>query len=112
MLAMTLDEIDRRARDLSERLGGIRGVRAALVDGASTTGGGSAPASALPTRLVRVTVDGLRAAALEEALRRGATPVVGRVQNDAVVLDLRTVGPDEIDGLVEAVRAAAARLDP
>jgi L-seryl-tRNA(Ser) seleniumtransferase len=110
MLTMSIAEIDARARELSAQLAGLPGVRAVVIDGVSTTGGGSAPDSALPTRLVAVTVNGLSASALDAALRQAKTPVVARIQDDRVVVDVRTVRDDELSEIVDAVRTCGSRL--
>jgi L-seryl-tRNA(Ser) seleniumtransferase len=110
MLTMSIAEIDARARELSAQLAGLPGVRAVVIDGVSTTGGGSAPDSALPTRLVAVTVNGLSASALDAALRQAKTPVIARIQDDTVVVDVRTVRDDELSEIVDAVRTCGSRL--
>ena len=61
----------------------------------STVGGGSAPGSQLPTRLVEITKDGLTADQIEQYLRTLEPPVIARIQDDRVVLDLRTVLPGD-----------------
>ena len=104
MLAMPLEEIERRARALASSL---RGVTAVVIDGDSTIGGGSAPGSVIPTRLVAVTHPSLSAAQLEQQLRRHSTPIIARIVEDRVVFDLRTVAPDEDRAIVDAMRAAA-----
>jgi L-seryl-tRNA(Ser) seleniumtransferase len=91
MLTITTDELDGRARGVAQLLATSPGLTCRIVEGHSTTGGGSAPASALPTRLLAIERAGLSAAALEERLRRGDPPVIGRIENRGVVLDLRTV---------------------
>ena len=77
---------------MAERLDAA-GVRAEVVDGASAIGGGSAPGVELPTVLLAVEKDGLSADALEQRLRRLTPPVIARIENGRVVLDLRTVLP-------------------
>ena len=64
MMAMALDEIERRAETLAAALSNA-GLQTEIVDGFSTVGGGSAPGSQLPTRLVALT--------LPAAARRGAS---------------------------------------
>jgi L-seryl-tRNA(Ser) seleniumtransferase len=110
MLTMSIAELDARARDLSNQLAGLPGVRATVIDGASTTGGGSAPDSALPTRLVTVVVDGLSASALDAALRHARIPVVARIENDVVVIDVRTVRDDELSEILAAVKYVVGGL--
>ena len=103
MLALPLDDIDRRARAIVAHLTGAGGLRGEIRDGLSTTGGGSAPASTLPTRLVSLVMDGLSTAALEQRLRRADPPIVARIEDDRVVLDLRTVQEDEDEQIVAAL---------
>ena len=94
MLALAPDEIGGRAEALVSRINAA-GCRSRIVDGASTVGGGSAPGSTLPTRLVVLECDGLSADQLEARLRSLDPPVVARIENDRVVLDLRTVAPED-----------------
>jgi L-seryl-tRNA(Ser) seleniumtransferase len=91
MLTMSAGEIEARARRLISQLAEVPGLRAEMIDGFSTTGGGSAPGSALPTRLIAIEVGDLSATALETRLRKSDPPIVARIQDGRVVLDLRTV---------------------
>jgi L-seryl-tRNA(Ser) seleniumtransferase len=98
MAALGADEIGARAETVAERLRAA-GWRAEIVAGVSTIGGGSAPGSALPTRLVAIAREQLSADDLESALRRLDPPVIARVEEGRVVLDLRTVATEEDDAL-------------
>jgi L-seryl-tRNA(Ser) seleniumtransferase len=69
------------------------GVRIRIVDGASTIGGGSAPGSTLPTRLIEIEPQFESAQEIERHLRESEVPIIARIENDRVVLDLRTVDP-------------------
>jgi L-seryl-tRNA(Ser) seleniumtransferase len=80
------------------------GWRVEIVDGLSTIGGGSAPGSGLPTRLIALDRNGQSADALESQLRALDMPIIGRIENDRVVLDLRTVTEDEDEEVVTALR--------
>jgi L-seryl-tRNA(Ser) seleniumtransferase len=73
------------------------GVDAELSESVSVVGGGAAPGISLPSAAVSVP------AALAPALRAGRPPVVGRVDNDRCLLDLRTVAPADDPVLIEAV---------
>ncbi|OLE82026.1 MAG: L-seryl-tRNA(Sec) selenium transferase [Acidobacteria bacterium 13_1_20CM_2_65_9] len=95
MLTMTVDEIRARAETLASAIGRMRGWRAELVDGVSAVGGGSAPGVELPTCLVAIEKFGLTPDALEERLRRLTPPIIARIERDRLVLDLRTVLPDQ-----------------
>jgi L-seryl-tRNA(Ser) seleniumtransferase len=90
MLRLTRDEIGARADSLARHLHGS-GWQARVIDGASTIGGGSAPGTEIPTRLVELTRDGLTAEQIESHLRSLDPPLIARIVNDRVVLDLRTV---------------------
>jgi L-seryl-tRNA(Ser) seleniumtransferase len=85
--------VARRLRD--------RGVDAVAVECEAVVGGGAAPGVSLPSAAVGVP------AALAETLRSGRPPVVGRVENDRCLLDLRTVDPADDEVLASAVIAAA-----
>jgi L-seryl-tRNA(Ser) seleniumtransferase len=93
MMRISADEIGARADALTRALSGSS-VTATVGEGESTIGGGSAPGSAIPTRLVRLRHPTLSAAALEARLRSLDPAVIARIDNDQVVLDLRTVPPE------------------
>jgi L-seryl-tRNA(Ser) seleniumtransferase len=75
-----------------------------LMDGASVVGGGSAPETQLPTTLIGVTSERLGADEIEKRLRRNRPPVIVRIVEDRIVLDLRTVAPGDEKDLMEALR--------
>ncbi len=104
MMSMPLEVIERRARALAEALTG-RGIHATVADGESTIGGGSAPGSTLPTKVVVLDHPSLGPDEIEHRLRRHDVPIVARIQDDRVVLDLRTVDPLDDDVLVAACAA-------
>jgi L-seryl-tRNA(Ser) seleniumtransferase len=99
MIAMSPTEIERRATALAAHLHEV-GFATEIVDGASTIGGGSAPGSALPSRLLAIALPGETPDGLEAGLRRLDPPVIARIERDRLVLDLRTVLPaqDELLG--------------
>ena len=104
MLTMTADQVRTRAETLVAAIGRSAVWRAEIVAGASTVGGGSAPGLELPTWLVAVTHDDLSPNALEDRLRRLTPPVIARIEDHRVVLDLRTVLPDQDAGLAVLLR--------
>jgi len=99
MLAMTADEIRARAEALAAHVGSLPGWRAKIVAGASAVGGGSAPGVELPTWLVNVERHGLTPDGLAMRLRALTPPVIARIEGDRVLLDLRTVAPDQDEAL-------------
>src|SRR5262249_55527940 len=106
MLTTTAEEIRGRADVVAAQVGAIPGWRTGVVEGASAVGGGSAPGVELRTWLVVVEQDGVSPDALEEKLRRLKPPVIARIENDRVVLDLRTVPADQDATLAGLLRGA------
>jgi L-seryl-tRNA(Ser) seleniumtransferase len=100
MLAMTVDEIRARAETLAAAIRQMPGWRATLLGGVSAVGGGSAPGVELPTCLMAIEKQGLTPDALEERLRTLTPPVIARIERDRLLLDLRTVLPDQDPQLV------------
>jgi L-seryl-tRNA(Ser) seleniumtransferase len=110
-IAAKKDSIEERARALASELSGLDPALSADVrPGHSVIGGGSAPDVRLETVLVRVAHPAISAADLDRELRRHRPPVVARIEDDNVVLDLRTVEPDDEDVVKDAVIAAVERL--
>jgi L-seryl-tRNA(Ser) seleniumtransferase len=106
MLARTEAELEEAAARLVAALKEMPGVSAETAEDLSYVGSGSLPDQGLPTRVVRVRSASVRPEELARRLRTGLPSVFGRVKDDAVLLDLRTVLPDEVDELAGCVRAA------
>jgi len=90
MLHQPVEDVRARATRLASRLR-ASGWQATVIDGESAIGGGSAPGVTVPTALVRLAWPGWSADRLETWLRERDTPVIARIQDGAVVIDLRTV---------------------
>jgi len=108
MCALAPEEIGRRAKSVLESL--VRAgapLDAALEDGTSRVGGGAAPMRDLPTRLLAIRPREKSADAMERGLRKGIPPVVARIAEDRLLVDLRTVDPAEDEALAAALAAAA-----
>jgi L-seryl-tRNA(Ser) seleniumtransferase len=103
MLGLDTGAIERRAAALAAAIG-ANGWRTAIVDGVSTVGGGSAPGSELPTRLLVLERGDATAADIERRLRSLDPPVIARILDDRVVLDLRTVAESDDDRLAALLR--------
>lgn len=101
LLGTTEEELARRARRLQRRLKD-RGVPCRTRPTRAALGGGTTPAETLPSRAL-VLGGGQR---LADRLRAAAPPVVARIEDDEVVLDLRSVLPEEDSDLLEAVVTA------
>ncbi|MBT9149825.1 MAG: L-seryl-tRNA(Sec) selenium transferase [Dehalococcoidia bacterium] len=101
MIASSLSEIEVRAEQWARAVGD----RATTATGESTVGGGSLPGSTLPTRLVVIkTPPNLRVHDLAQKLRLEAMPIVGRIERNALVLDPRSVLPEEDAAVTQALR--------
>ena len=107
-LAASADAIGERTKNVVEAVGPLEHLRIEIADGYSTVGGGAAPATEIPTRVLSLTHATLSAHQLEEQLRKDPDiPVIARIVDDKVLLDLRTVPVDDEVLLIEAIR----RLD-
>jgi len=111
MIRMTAEEIEERSARL------LRAVETAvaaadaeieLTEGTSLVGGGSTPAQSLPTKVLRVASARHSATQLEKRLRKPAkgVPVIARIEERRLVIDLRTVFPEQEKSLEEALVAA------
>ena len=96
MLALTPVEIEQRARDLIEAVGPTKAVRLELRAGESTVGGGAGPTSTLPTTLIAISHPQESAEEIEHQLRTCSPPIISRISEGKVLLDLRTVLEDEL----------------
>ena len=103
MIAAPSADLKRRAEGWQSRLG-----RGELVEGRSTVGGGSLPEETLPTWLLSLLVP--HPSEFARRLRELDPPIVGRIMDDRLVLDPRTVLPDEEETLLAGL-AAALRAD-
>ena len=104
MISTLSGELEARAKRWQKRIGN----RGQVVRGFSTIGGGSLPGETLPTWLVALTADRLPGGAhgLASRLREAEPPVIARIEDDRVVLDPRTVLPDEESVLIESLKVA------
>jgi L-seryl-tRNA(Ser) seleniumtransferase len=105
MLAAAAEAIETRVRALIAAVGPSSRFDMEVRDGFSMVGGGSAPGIPIPTRLLALHPKGCDAAALESALRECQPPMIARVEQELVLLDLRTVQPDEDEAVIESLRA-------
>jgi L-seryl-tRNA(Ser) seleniumtransferase len=107
MIRASKEEISSRALTLAAKLRAMAGVDIEILDGESVIGGGAAPSSTLQTRLLAVLVKGMSADDLLAKLRSAEPPIIARVQDARVLLDLRTVLAQEEPAIVSALRQIA-----
>ncbi len=107
MLGATRASLESRARRIRRGLD-PGGFRSRILDGFSLTGGGSAPEESIPTTLLALRPTAFSCNELTRRLRRGPQPVVARIVEDWVILDPRTVLPEEDEILVHSLCQAAS----
>jgi L-seryl-tRNA(Ser) seleniumtransferase len=104
MMHLSKDEIGRRAEAVAAKArSSVMTIE--VINGESVIGGGAAPSAVLPTRLLGVTRKGLSADEISARLRAAELPVIARVEEGRVLLDLRTVFPEQDEKVTEALRA-------
>jgi L-seryl-tRNA(Ser) seleniumtransferase len=107
MICASAEVLARRARALIEALAkGAPKVTARVEQGAAYLGSGSLPTEAIPSLVVAVSAPGLSAAELARRLRLDEACIFGRLQDDLVLLDLRTITDEE----AAAIAAALGRI--
>jgi L-seryl-tRNA(Ser) seleniumtransferase len=102
MMRLTKEAIGERAEALATRIATPK-LKVDIVDGESILGGGAAPSSILLTRALALTCEGLSADELAARLRSSDPPIIARVDEGRVLLDLRTVFPEQDAVLVAAL---------
>jgi L-seryl-tRNA(Ser) seleniumtransferase len=111
MIRATPQELKRRAenflRELRPELP-LDEVEIEIADGVSLAGGGSTPSQSLPTKLIRIASVRYSATKLEQRLRRAPAgiSVIARVEDDRLILDLRTVFPEQEPLLIKTLSAS------
>jgi L-seryl-tRNA(Ser) seleniumtransferase len=108
MMRLSAAEIRVRAEALQAHLNAATQLKTQIISGESLVGGGSAPTSSLPTFLLAVTAESLSADELAARLRHNDPPIVTRVEEGRVLLDLRTVLAAEETQIARALLSLAA----
>jgi L-seryl-tRNA(Ser) seleniumtransferase len=98
MIATPLEDIEKRAEQWSR----VPGISAKVIPGETMVGGGSLPGGSLSTRLVAVSGTNIRE--IGHRLRLRDMPVIGRIEKDRLLLDPRTVLPEEDEIVLKALR--------
>jgi L-seryl-tRNA(Ser) seleniumtransferase len=108
MISAPVVEIDKRARQWAQ----VLGDQVQVVEGETMIGGGSLPGGTLPTRLVVIgdKEDRNVAQILSRKLRSQEIPVIGRISDDVLLLDPRSVLPEEDEMVLKALRSLTSDL--
>jgi L-seryl-tRNA(Ser) seleniumtransferase len=101
MMNLSKQQIGERAEAIA---GKIQNLNAELIDGESVIGGGAAPSAVLPTRLLAISCEGLSPDELAGRLRAADPPIIARVEDGRVLLDLRTVFPEQDENVTSVLR--------
>ncbi len=108
MLAQAPEALEERTRGLASALSDAGGLAVRVTRGDGVVGGGTYPEVALPGWNLRVGVEGMGAREGARRLRAGEPPVVVRIEEEELVLDLRTVDPKEEKTLLGALKGLGA----
>jgi L-seryl-tRNA(Ser) seleniumtransferase len=106
MISENLKSIEQKAYLLKEEIDNleIKNLKTDFVKSSSRAGGGSLPETNIPTICVGAEAKDLSASSLEKFMRKNNPPVMGRIENDKYLLDLRTVSDDEIKIIAQAFK--------
>ena len=98
MLTLPLDSIEKKAQRLRKIIESIDDPRIhiELIDLSSRAGGGSLPLLALPSKCVAIKLKGISVNAIERFMRQNSPPIIGRIEEDFFIMDLRTLQDDEL----------------
>jgi L-seryl-tRNA(Ser) seleniumtransferase len=107
MMRLTKEEIETRAKSVAKSLNTTT-LTIEIVDGESVLGGGAAPSAVLPTHLLSLARQGLSADELCARLRASDPPVIARVDEGRLLLDLRTVFPEQDELVIRAIEKITA----
>ncbi|HAO23487.1 MAG TPA: L-seryl-tRNA(Sec) selenium transferase [Desulfobacteraceae bacterium] len=104
MLTMPFEEIEKKAEMLYDLLKTLNDSRISvkLLTLSSRVGGGALPIQELPSRCLSVTIQGMSANRIEWGMRNHKPPIIGRIEEDAFIMDMRTVQDDDIDVMMSA----------
>ncbi len=104
MLTLTYNVIEKKAARLCGMLKNISNSRMEikLIDRSSRAGGGSLPLLDLPSKCVAIKVKEISADAIKEFMRRNTPPIIGRIEEDLFIMDLRTIQDDELQFIESA----------
>jgi L-seryl-tRNA(Ser) seleniumtransferase len=103
MMRLPKEEIGKRANAVAERVRSAT-LRAEVIDGESVIGGGAAPSAALPTSLLALSHKDLSADEFAARLRTSDPPIITRVEQGRVLVDLRTIFSEQDRILQDAIR--------
>ena len=98
MLTMKIDELSDRAKRLADNLTaiGAAGLEIRPIERSSKAGGGALPLLELPSKCLRIKIQGMSANKLESNMQHHTPPIIGRIENDGFIIDARTLLDDDL----------------
>ncbi|OGW37237.1 MAG: L-seryl-tRNA(Sec) selenium transferase [Nitrospirae bacterium RBG_13_39_12] len=107
MLLQKPGELKNRAYRIAKRLKAkLKNAQIVVVSDSSRAGGGALPEVDLPTYAVSIKTDEISVNDIEERLRKGVPPIIARIKEDSLIIDVRTVRQEDLEGLVKGVSLA------
>ena len=105
MLTSSRESIAKKALELEQALKQIDDARLEIstIDRSSKAGGGALPLLELPSQCIRLRIQGLSTSRFERNMRSHDPPIIGRIEEDHYIIDMRTIQEDEISIIENAI---------
>ncbi len=105
MLTSTREAIAQKAQRLEQALKSIEDTRLEIstIDRSSMAGGGALPLLELPSQCIRLKIQGLSANRVEQNMRNNNPPIIGRIEEDHFIIDMRTIQEEEFSIIEQAI---------
>ncbi len=112
MLTLPLDVIENRAKQLGMMLENLADSRLdiQIVHRSSRAGGGSLPLLEIPSRCMGINIKGVSVNKIERFMRKNLPPIIGRIEGDLFIMDLRTIQDDELPMIEKAFESMLERI--
>ena len=106
MLAVTLEQLEAKANRLRDAIAAkTSGCALSVIEELGQVGGGSVPTQMLKSRVVAIVPSAISVMELEKRLRACPVPVIGRINKDQYLLDVRTIEESDFDLVAENIAA-------
>jgi len=111
LLTCPISDIEKKAIKLKEILDQLndKKLSVTLMDSASKAGGGSLPLSELPTKCIGIRISKMSASVIERTMRKNDPPIIGRIEDELFLMDMRTVAAEELTEIANAIRTCLKR---
>ncbi len=110
MMTMNIEIIKKRANELYNRIKNCnKYLQTEIIDGYSQIGGGAMPLEKIPTLLIALRSNGISINQLESSLRNYKIPIICRIQDNKVLLDVRTIKDEEFEIIIGCIKEIKGR---